>query len=145
MKNIKQNTKALTPVIASIILVTVAIAVTLATGGWLGAMASHYTGTTGTTASNVEFAGTPSQQTNGIVLTMKNTGTKVVTVELIKVNGKSYTYDPPTGGNTTYIPAETKELTVNNVSWQAASTYDVAVYANGGHTVGAYRATSPAA
>ncbi len=145
MKSIRQNTKALSPVIASIILVAVAIAVTLATGGWLGAMASHYTGTTGITVSNLEFAGTSSQQTNGIVLTLKNTGTKTVTVELIKVNGKSYTYNPPTGGNTTYIPAETKELTVNNVNWQAASTYDVAVYADEGQTVGAYRATSPGA
>jgi len=145
MKNIKQNNKALSPVVASIILVAVAVAVSLVTAGWLGALAAHYTGTAAVTVDSAQFSGTPGQSTNTIVLSLKNTGTQAITIEMIKINGNSYTYSAPAGGNTSYVPAETKDLTINNVGWQTAFAYDIAIYGDEGQTMGAYRATSPGA
>jgi hypothetical protein len=143
MDNIGHSKKAMTPVVASIILVAVAIGVSLVTAGWLGAMASHYTGTAAVTVNNVQFSGIAGQPTNTIVLSVKNTGTKAINIEMIKINGNNYNYSPPTGGNTTYVPAETKNLTINNVGWQTAFAYDISIYGDEGQTVGACRATSP--
>jgi FlaG/FlaF family flagellin (archaellin) len=143
MNTIAQNKKAMTPVVASIILIAVAISVSLVTAGWLGAMASHYTGTASVMVDNAQFSGTAGQPTNSIVLSMKNIGTKAITVEMIKINGNNYSFSPSAGGNVTYVPTETKEMTINNVGWQTAFTYDIAIYGDEGQAMGAYRATSP--
>jgi hypothetical protein len=143
MNNIAQNKKAMSPVVASIILLAAAIAITLVTAGWLGALASHYTGTASVNVNDVQFEGTAGQPTNTIVLSIKNIGTQALTIDMIKINGNNFTYSPPAGGNTTYVPAESKNLTVNNVGWQTAFAYDISIYNGEGQTVGACRASSP--
>jgi hypothetical protein len=86
--------------------------------------------------------GTSGQPTNTIVLSMKNIGTKSITIEMIKVNGNKFSFSAASGENTTYVPAEIKDLTINNVGWQTGSIYDVEIYGDGAQTVGAYRATA---
>lgn len=143
MKNIRRNEKALSPAVASIILIAAAIAVGLATCGWLGATASHYTGIAAVTVTNVQFTGASGQPTNAMTLSLKNTGTKAITIEMIKVNGNRLSFSVASGENTTYVPAENKDLTVNNVGWLTGSAYDVEIYGDGAQTVGAYRASAP--
>jgi hypothetical protein len=140
MKNIWQNKKAMNPVVASIILLAAAIAVSLATVGWLQKLTMGYTGTTVITVDHAQFTGITGQPTNTMILSLKNTGTNKVTIEMIKVNGKSLSFSAASGQNVTYAPTESKDLTVNNVGWQAGSAYDIEILGDGAQTVGASRA-----
>jgi flagellin-like protein len=139
VKNTRQNKKALSPVVASIILLAAAVAISLATCGWLGALTLHYTGTTAITVNNAQFTGPPGQTTNTIVLSLKNTGTQGVTIDTVEVNEKKFDFNPSQGENTTYNPAESKDLVLRNVDWQPGLTYTFEILGNGAQTVGAYQ------
>jgi hypothetical protein len=142
VKNIRQNKKALSPVVASIILLATAIAVSLATCGWLAALASHYTGTSAITVNNIQFTGAAGQPTNTIVLSLKNTGTQGVAIEMIKVNENTFNFNASSSENASYAPAEAKDLTLDNVGWQPGYAYKIEIFGNGAQTVGAYQANS---
>jgi len=142
MKSIQQSTKALSPVVASIILIAVAIAVSILTAGWLSQTTNHYKETSAIIVNNAQFAGDSGQPTNTMMLDMKNTGTQAVTIGMIKINGKPSIFSAAPGETTTYAPTETKSLTVNTLGWQEGYVYDVEIYDNEAQIVGAYRATA---
>ena len=97
MKNFRKSRKALSPVVASIILIAVTVAVSIAVAAWMGALTVGFMGSSSVTITNVNFAGTSGAADNTIVLTLKNTGTKSVTISQVKVNTaiKSFNLDHP--------------------------------------------------
>ena len=145
MRLIRQNKKAMSPVVASVILIAVTVAISLATAGWLGALTTHYTGTTAITVNDAQFTGISGQSTNTIVLSLKNTGTRMITIDMIRVNGNKFDFTMPTGENATYMPGESKILTLNNVGWVAGLAYDFDIFGDGVQTVGAYRVNAAGA
>ncbi len=74
--------KALSPVVASIILIAVTVAVSIAVAAWMGALTFTFMATEELKITNVEFI------TGGslVNVTMQNTGTTPITVEEIRIN-----------------------------------------------------------
>jgi archaeal type IV pilus assembly protein PilA len=95
----KMNTrskKALSPVVASIILIAVTVAVSIAVAAWMGALSFNFMATEQGQITNMVF-------TNGdtITLTFQNTGTTPITINEVWVNGVQQTFTPTTvDGNT---------------------------------------------
>jgi len=129
MKILKSK-KALSPVVASIILIAVTVAVSIAVAAWMGALTIGFMGSSSLTITNVDFETTPAP--NYINVTVKNTGTKQVTVETAKVNQESIdltstTIDPGVSGIVIKIPG---------VTWSAGNAYQIELYDSSGQVVG---------
>jgi flagellin-like protein len=92
----KMNTrsrKALSPVVASIILIAVTVAVSIAVAAWMGALTFSFTATEQINITNMNFqTGTP----GSILVTANNTGTTSVTINEIWVNNQKQTTISPT-------------------------------------------------
>jgi len=84
MKILKSK-KALSPVVASIILIAVTVAVSIAVAAWMGALTFSFMGTEQLTIS--QLAWTPLNA--GFTLNITNAGTKDVTITQIQVNYKT--------------------------------------------------------
>ncbi|MEM2588090.1 MAG: archaellin/type IV pilin N-terminal domain-containing protein [Candidatus Bathyarchaeia archaeon] len=84
----RHNQKAVSPVIATIIIVAVAIVMSIAVAYWMLGLA-----TTFTRYEKLEYTAAYAAPQNGnwsITLTLKNTGTVVATVNNILINGIPY-------------------------------------------------------
>ena len=141
MKTMRQNDKALSSVVASIILIAVTVTASILTAGWLGTTAVKYTELEVIAVKNVQFTGTAGEPTNTIILSLKNTGTVAISIEMIKINGNSFSFNTYSSEEYTYVPGENKDLMVDNVGWQTGTAYDIEIYGDA-LIVGVYRANS---
>jgi len=77
-----RSRKALSPVVASIILIAVTVAVSIAVAAWMGALTFSFTATEQVNITNMGF-----DITSGIItVTANNTGTSTVTINEAYVN-----------------------------------------------------------
>jgi archaeal flagellin N-terminal-like domain len=86
---ILKNRKALSPVVASIILIAVTVAVSIAVAAWMGALTFTFTAVeelTLPTSSEVTWGTEPSKY---VQLRVRNTGTSKVSIVDLRINGKS--------------------------------------------------------
>jgi len=118
MKNFRRSKKALSPVVASIILIAVTVAVSIAVAAWMGALTFQFTAVEELQmppSSEVDFT------TGNIALTVKNTGTSQVTIVAVRVNGETSTatIDPST------IPADSEADVSITYDWNAGSKYRI--------------------
>jgi flagellin-like protein len=86
IRKIRKNAKALSPVVASIILIAVTVAVSIAVAAWMGALTVGFMDT-----EQIAF-GTPSFQTGtastgSVQIALKNTGTSSVVISYVYLNG----------------------------------------------------------
>lgn len=89
---IRKNVKALSPVVASIILIAVTVAVSIAVAAWMGALTFTFTNTEQIQVTNMEFL-----ESNTIIrVTLNNTGTSPVTMNEVWVNNIKQTATTPT-------------------------------------------------
>ena len=138
MKKFRRSKKALSPVVASIILIAVTVAVSIAVAAWMGALTVGFMGSSSITITNVQFTDAGST----ITLTLKNTGTKAVTISQAKVNNVAATI--VAGSNTTLAAGESGEITLTLASaWEAGNPYKMDLYDSSGQVVGSYQATAP--
>jgi len=89
---ILKNRKALSPVVASIILIAVTVAVSIAVAAWMGALTFTFTAVeelTLPTNAEVIFNGT-TPDNKCVYLTVKNTGTSKVSIVDVRINQQSY-------------------------------------------------------
>ena len=138
LRKIRKNAKALSPVVASIILIAVTVAVSIAVAAWMGALTVGFMGSSSLTITNQNFVtGTP----NSIALTIKNTGTKSVTISQTKVNNEVFTTNPAT---LTMDAGDTgTTLTVTAAGWANGNPYKFDLVDSSGQVVGSYQATAP--
>lgn len=87
LRKIRKNTKALSPVVASIILIAVTVAVSIAVAAWMGALTVGFMDTEQVAYSNVSFDTT----SNTVAFDLKNTGTSPLSISYIYVNDASAT------------------------------------------------------
>jgi flagellin-like protein len=80
LRKIRKNAKALSPVVASIILIAVTVAVSIAVAAWMGALTVGFMSTEEIKITSVKFTDTT------ITLTVNNTGTSPVTLSEAWVN-----------------------------------------------------------
>ena len=102
------NTKALSPVIATIILVAVTVAIAIAVAAWLGALTFTYTRTEQLTITQVTF-----NNASQVTFSIANSGTSDVTISTAMVQGSGLTGSPsvtltannlvPKGGTLTLV------------------------------------------
>jgi flagellin-like protein len=85
MKKLLRSKKALSPVIASIILIAVTVAVSIAVAAWMGALTFTFMKVEKLEVTGYTWAG-GSPATN-MTLTVRNTGTSTSTFNKVTVNG----------------------------------------------------------
>jgi len=88
LRKIRKNAKALSPVVASIILIAVTVAVSIAVAAWMGALSIGFMETEQLSISNIQW------NTGAIQLDVRNTGTTDVVISSATVNGETIDLDP---------------------------------------------------
>jgi flagellin-like protein len=86
---IRKNVKALSPVVASIILIAVTVAVSIAVAAWMGALTFTFTNTEQIQITNMAFG--PAGSSSWVAVTVNNTGTSAVTVNEAWINNVKVT------------------------------------------------------
>ena len=122
MKILKSK-KALSPVVASIILIAVTVAVSIAVAAWMGALTIGFMGGgEQVEIRNISFA------TDNATLRIKNTGTSSVTIQELWINNAESTddiVDPVTWPLA--IGANTEETITVYLSWTPGDNYQFKV------------------
>ena len=143
----KKSRKALSPVIASIILIAVTVAVSIAVAAWMGALTFGFMGSSSLTITNVAFNGVSGAAGNNITLSIKNTGTKTVTVGTVKINNIAVLAANIDGSSlltyTTSGATATGTITIDNAGWVNGNPYQFNLYDASGNGIGSYQSNSP--
>jgi flagellin-like protein len=124
MKILKSK-KALSPVVASIILIAVTVAVSIAVAAWMGALTIGFMGTEQLRIPELHWNST----LNGFNMTVNNVGTKDVVITSIEVN---YAKVPSEGLPKSLKTGDNVTLTVNNPYTNGAA-YDISVVTSSGY------------
>jgi flagellin-like protein len=125
MKILKSK-KALSPVVASIILIAVTVAVSIAVAAWMGALTFSFMGTEQLRISKITWNWNTDPAVRTFVINVNNTGTKDMTISQVLVN-----YAGVTGTITPTLPyilkaTESTTLTVPYV-YTNGTNYDISV------------------
>ena len=143
-RTIRKNKKALSPVVASIILIAVTVAVSVAVAAWMGGMTIGFMGTSSVTVTDITFTGDSNTEGNTIDLTLKNTGTKTISIAAVKVNNQAATtaetlpLSLPAGNSTT--------LSLTTIApWIDGNTYKVDLYDGNNQVIGSAQQNAPGA
>jgi flagellin-like protein len=135
----KMNTrkrKALSPVVASIILIAVTVAVSIAVAAWMGALTFQFTATEQISITNLSFqTGTP----GSILVIANNTGTTSVTINEAWVNNVKLNPTFPNSGLILANSGFALNMTTNVV---AGYSYQVKLVSSKGNQF-LYTATAP--
>jgi len=87
LRKIKNNAKALSPVVASIILIAVTVAVSVAVAAWMGGMTLGFMQTEQVKVANPTF----DTVGNGATIDVTNSGTQGVVISSVSINGVDVT------------------------------------------------------
>jgi len=135
---LSRSRKALSPVVASIILIAVTVAVSIAVAAWMGALTFNFMGSSSITITDVTF-----NSNSTITLTMKNTGTKLVTLGQVKINNVNVWNNVT--GTTTLAAGDTGKTILIDYSWVNGNPYKIELYDSSGQGVGSTQQNAPGA
>ncbi len=144
MKNHRKSKRALSPVVASIILIAVTVAVSIAVAAWMGALTINFMGAEQLKITNVQFA----TASPGVTLTVRNTGDTPVTIQDVYVGSNLITgplvYMNGTTVLTNAVIAPNGVLTIGAAqqAWQSGTSYQFKVVSAKGNPF-VYTATAP--
>ncbi|MGC9094461.1 MAG: archaellin/type IV pilin N-terminal domain-containing protein [Candidatus Bathyarchaeia archaeon] len=118
MKMLKSK-KALSPVVASIILIAVTVAVSIAVAAWMGALSFSFM-----SGGESLQVGTPwGWSTNSVYVNVTNTGGSTVTISTARVNGTIATVEA-NYGNLTLQPKQSAGLKITiTAGWTFTTGY----------------------
>ena len=138
MKMLK-NKKALSPVVASIILIAVTVAVSIAVAAWMGALS---VGFMGTEQLSITYARIDETTRTNVYLNVTNSGSSSVVLTNAVVNDVSVSI------NSTSVPGNTKTkeilIDITNLgTWVDGNTYNFRLTSQKGNTF-PYTAVAPA-
>jgi flagellin-like protein len=124
--------KALSPVVASIILIAVTVAVSIAVAAWMGALTFTFMGTEQVNITKIQWVWNAAPASRQFKITLNNTGTKDVTINQILVN-----YAGVTGTIVPTLPyilkaTKTQVLTVN-YAYTNGTNYDISASTTSGY------------
>jgi flagellin-like protein len=139
MRKLLKSRKALSPVVAAIILIAVTVAVSIAVAAWMGSLTIGFMETNEITVNGVTFAGTDGAADNTIVVALTNTGTSTVTISSVKLNGETATSsDTPL----TIEPGDPDTLTITAAGWDSGNKYSISLFTTDGTLVGSHTETA---
>lgn len=142
MKNYRKSRKALSPVVASIILIAVTVAVSIAVAAWMGALTTGFMATEELKITNVAFAAPDAQaKCANATIFLRNTGSTAVTVTEIYCGNELVWEDTVqiAAGTTTNIDIDTAS---DPITYDAGTAYQFKVMSSKGN-VFVYTATAP--
>ena len=125
MKILKSR-KALSPVVASIILIAVTVAVSIAVAAWMGALTFSFMGTEQLVISKVTWTWSDTASARTFTLIVNNTGTKDVTINQIQVNYGTSGVTQPTSLPSILKASQATQLTVT-YPYTNGTNYDISV------------------
>ena len=133
MKRFRRSKKALSPVVASIILIAVTVAVSIAVAAWMGALSVGFMQTEQLSITSVQFlpGGT------SLNATVSNTGTTAVKIDQVWVNGlqRTATYELSNGTDITdsTVPANAKGVIIQIAcNWSSGDSYQIKLVSSKG-------------
>jgi archaeal type IV pilus assembly protein PilA len=134
MRKIKKSTKALSPVVASIILIAVTVAVSVVVAAWMGGMTIGLMGN----AEQVSVTNYAFPTGASVVLNVRNTGTATVTLSSAAIDGNAVTMAPVTGTSLNIGKGETGNFTLTLASpntFNAGAQYSIKLVTAKGTTI----------
>ena len=140
MKQLSKNKKALSPVVAAIILIAVTVAVSIAVAAWMGSLTLGFMASKNElTITSVDF--TLGDSENGrIVVHVTNPGTNPFTVRNVKVN--SNLVSTWSSGNSETVTPGTSETFTITYEVTVGTKYSISLFDMDGTLVGAYIVTA---
>jgi len=140
MKKLLKHKKALSPVVAAIILIAVTVAVSIAVAAWMGALTIGFMGGgEELKISSVSFTAGGT----GITIKVHNTGTSTIIISECRSVGKTtLTLAPDTDPPNPLKAGESKTITWADFTWKNGEKYDIQVITAKGN-VFPTRATAP--
>jgi flagellin-like protein len=143
MKRLFKSKKALSPVVAAIILIAVTVAVSIAVAAWMGALTFTFMKTEELKVTSMTFNGSSSVATNNITLAIKNPGTSKVTISSASLNDVAVSGANLVGPAPIDVqPGATVSVTIDNVNWVTGNKYKITLLSATGTNVAAYEATA---
>ena len=133
MKKLLKSKKALSPVVAAIILIAVTVAVSIAVAAWMGSMTFTFMETEQITITGVVFTETVADAKDEITVTLINTGTTDITLSGATVTSMTgiITLDITAIGQGT--AAQTVVLTLATDTWTAGDPYTIELVTSKGN------------
>jgi flagellin-like protein len=137
MRKLRKNAKALSPVVASIILIAVTVAVSIAVAAWMGALSIGFMETEQMSIVNAQFTDSTDGGLTGTTMTLsvRNTGTTDIVIVSATVNGDPATADANIGKNA-------DGSVVVTADWEQGSTYQIRLLSSKGNYF-PYNAVAP--
>ncbi|MGD6933444.1 MAG: archaellin/type IV pilin N-terminal domain-containing protein [Candidatus Bathyarchaeia archaeon] len=93
IRKLQHNAKALSPVVASIILIAVTVAVSLAVAVWMGGLTTGFMQTEQLSVSTPSFEVATTGNNGYVNVTVRNTGTSAVTITGVSINNVGAGYN----------------------------------------------------
>jgi flagellin-like protein len=140
MRKLWRSRKALSPVIAAIILIAVTVAVSIAVAAWMGALSFTFMAT-----EQISFTGIAWTEVSGNItlcnLDIKNSGTSILTIDKVKVNNNDVTGI----WTTTPITLDPNAVVTLDISYsyERGGNYAFTVITAKNNAFGPYTATAP--
>lgn len=131
-----KSRKALSPVVAAIILIAVTVAVSIAVAAWMGALTFTFMKTEEVKVISINRS-TWSNST--ATLTLKNSGTSDLTIDNVRVNDNDADLTPV--GSATLAPGDERNFTVG-YTYVSGTKYEFAFYTASGNRY-PYTSTAP--
>jgi flagellin-like protein len=137
MKKLLKSRKALSPVVAAIILIAVTVAVSIAVAAWMGALTFTFMKTEELKViAPPSWSGTAPNYTS-CILRVKNSGTADLTVSSVKVNDADATMT-----SETLEAGQERDITVSGMTFHSGTKYEFAFYTATGNRY-PYTASAP--
>jgi flagellin-like protein len=129
MKILKSK-KALSPVVASIILIAVTVAVSIAVAAWMGALTFTFMKT-----EELKITGVTFPSANNTVISVTNTGANTLTVSSITIDDVAHTPSAWGGSFVSYSLAKgvSGTITINDHAWTSGYKYTYAILTTSGN------------
>ena len=145
MKKLLKSKKALSPVVAAIILIAVTVAVSIAVAAWMGSLTIGFMETSELTVVDVTYSNTtdPLVTSTGDLMnvTVINSGTADTTISQVRVNGNTITTWVLDSGTTSIAPGETDYVEITS-DWTDGNKYAITMFAKDGTLIGSFTSTS---
>jgi len=131
-RKFRKSAKALSPVIATIILIAVTVAVSVVVAAWMGALTIGFMGNSEQAkVTNVVLSNTSASPITGqAVVTIQNTGSATVTISSATIDGYTATFTSATGatpawssGSTSVGIAKGSSVTITMTVMNGATAY----------------------
>ena len=141
MKMLKSR-KALSPVVASIILIAVTVAVSIAVAAWMGALTIGFMGTEQITFTGYSWASPGTTTVPYILITVKNTGAYDLSIAEVRVDGNTANHN----GTFPYALVKGYSVTLNitkSSEYTRGTQYNFVIITAKGNQFGPYVQTAP--